>query len=335
MRTNGAESCLGYSRQSRQWTHQHSCRLAKHRRRVRAGDGITQLGFAQKNNNTFLIADSNDDGILNDDDFVVQFEGLQNFTKDDFVNTDFVIVGTNGDDTLVGTENDDRIFATAGDDQVFALGGNDEVHGGAGDDFLDGGPGGFDNLLGEAGNDTLTLATSDGGGTASGGDGDDELFGSDTSFGNFDNSLQGDAGNDDLHAGAVGSAMNGGSGSDRLFSSAADDQMEAGRDESGFDLDNAQDSFVYTGTGRWSAEGSFFGDTVSGFQDGSDLFDMRGSGLQFSDLTIVNDDFQTTITSSRGMITIFESFGQEVSIDQSDFLFDPAPAPIASDPLVI
>jgi hypothetical protein len=98
----------------------------------------------------------------------------------------------------------------------------------------------------------VTLATSDSGGTASGGDGDDELFGSDTSFGNFDNSLQGDAGNDDLHAGAVGSAMNGGSGSDRLFSSAADDQMEAGR-----------------------------------------------------------DDFETTITLDRGMITIFENFGQE------------------------
>src|SRR5215218_626243 len=112
--------------------------------------------------------------------------------------------------------------------------------------------------------------------------------------------LQGDAGNDELHAGAVGSSMDGGSGSDRLFSSAADDQMEGGRDEFGFDLDNAQDLFVYSGTGRWSAEGSFFGDTVSGFQDGSDLFDMRGSGLQFSDLTIVNEDFETTITSDRG-----------------------------------
>ena len=83
--------------------------------------------------------------------------------------------------------------------------------------------------------------------------------------------------------------------------------MEAGRDEFGFELDNAQDLFVYTGTGRWSEEGSFFGDTVSGFQDGSDLFDLRGSGLQFSDLTIVNEEFQTTITSSRGTITIFES----------------------------
>jgi Ca2+-binding RTX toxin-like protein len=299
-----------------------------------AGDGITQLGYTVRNNNTYLIADSNDNGVLNNDDFVVQFNGVHNFTVNDFDNTDFVIAGTNGDDVITGTEGDDRIFAAGGNDQVFALGGDDEVHGGAGDDVLDGGPGGFDNLFGDAGNDRLTLATSDGGGVASGGDGDDVLFGSNTSFSNFDNSLQGDAGNDDLHAGTVGSSLNGGSGSDRLFSSAADDQMEAGRDASGFDLDNAQDLFVFTGTGRWSAEGSFFGDIISGFQDGSDLFDMRGSGLQFSDLTIVNEDFQTTITSDRGTITIFESSGQEVFVDQNDFLFDPALAPIKPDLLV-
>jgi hypothetical protein len=141
-----------------------------------AGDGVTQLGYTQKHNDTFLIADSNDDGVLNDDDFVVQFQGLHNFTVEDVANTEFVIVGTNGDDVIIGTENDDRIFAAGGNDQVFALGGTDEVHGGTGDDFLDGGPGGFDNLFGEAGNDTLTLATSDVGGVASGGEGNDTLF---------------------------------------------------------------------------------------------------------------------------------------------------------------
>jgi Ca2+-binding RTX toxin-like protein len=284
------------------------------------GDGLTQLGYIQRNG-TFLIADTNDDGRLDAEDFTVEFQGLQNFTPEDFVSTSFVIAGTNGADVITGTERDDRIFAAGGNDTVTALGGNDEVHGGTGDDFLDGGPGGFDNLFGEEGNDELTLATSDGGGVASGGDGDDLLFGSDTSFSSFDNSLQGDAGNDDLHAGAVGSTMTGGSGIDRLFSSAADDQLDAGRDELTFELDNAPDLFVYTGTGRWSAEDTFFGDQVSAFQDGSDLFDLRGSGLQFSDLTIVNEDFQTTISSSRGMITIFENFGEEVFIDANDFLF--------------
>ena len=285
------------------------------------GDGLTQLGYIQRNDSTFLIADTNDDGRLNADDFTVEFRGLHDFTPGDFEGTDFIIAGTNGDDVIRGTEEADRIFAAGGNDDVFALGGHDEVHGGAGADFLDGGPGGFDNLFGEQGNDELTLASSAGGGVATGGDGNDRLFGSDTSFSNFDNILQGDPGNDDLHAGAAGSSLNGGSGTDRLFSSPADDQLEAGRDEFGFDLDNAQDLLVYTGNGRWSTEGSFFGDTVSGFQDGSDLFDLRGSGLQFSDLTILNEEFQTTISSNRGTITIFESSGQEVFVDANDFLF--------------
>jgi Ca2+-binding RTX toxin-like protein len=227
----------------------------------------------------------------------------------------------------------DKIFAAGGNDQVFALGGNDEVHGGTGNDFLDGGPGGFDNLFGEEGNDTLTLATSDFGGNASGGEGNDTLFGSDTS-GGFSNSLQGDGGDDDLHAGALGSSLGGGSGADRLFSSAADDQMDGGLNEF-FELDGAQDLFVYTGTGRWSEEGSFFGDTISGFQDGSDLFDLRGSGLQYTDLTVVNEEFQTTITSDRGTITIFENFDAPVEIDEDDFLFDVPPAPVTAGDLIL
>jgi Ca2+-binding RTX toxin-like protein len=225
-----------------------------------------------------------------------------------------VIAGTNGDDVITGTENDDRILAAGGNDTVVGLGGNDEIHGGAGNDSLDGGPGGFDTLFGEDGNDTLTLANSDIGGTASGGAGDDVLFGSNTAFSAFDNSLQGDAGNDELHAGASGSTMDGGTGADRLFSSGADDQMTGGRDPDTFALDGAQDIFVY-GSGPWGS------DTIFGFEDGVDLFDLRGSGLTFNDLTIVNEDFQTTITSSLGTITILEAFDEPVTITEADFMF--------------
>jgi Ca2+-binding RTX toxin-like protein len=296
-----------------------------------AFDGVTQLGYAIKNNVTYLIADNNDDGILNDSDTVVRFSGTHNFTQDDFDNTDFVIAGTNGDDTITGTEGDDRIFAAGGNDTVFALGGNDEVHGGTGDDFLDSGSGDFDfdQLFGEEGNDTLTLAGSGFGGTASGGDGNDVLFGSETA-GGFSNSLQGDAGNDVLHAGTAGSFMSGGDGADQLVSNVGDDQIAAGRDPNTFELDDDQDLFVYSGTGRWSEEGSFFGDTVEEFRDGQDKFDLRGSGLQFSDLIIDNDGgFGPTITTTdgRGQITIFERFGEEVFVDETDFIFD---APLAA-----
>jgi hypothetical protein len=136
---------------------------------------------------------------------------------------------------------------------------------------------------------------------------------------NFVHDLRGEAGNDDLRAGAAGSTLIGGNGLDRMVSGAADDQFE-GRNEFG-ELDNAQDLLVYTGPGRWSSEETVSGDLVFGFPDGSDLFDLRGSGLQFAALTIVREKFQTTISSDRGTITIIESFGQDVFVDANDFLF--------------
>jgi Ca2+-binding RTX toxin-like protein len=283
-------------------------------------NGVVDLAYTQRNGDTWLFGDENDDGKLDSSDLTVLFKGLHNFARADFDDTTFVTVGTRGNDTISGTADADIIYGVAGDDRIFGLGGEDELHGGQGNDFIDGGPGGFDNLFGDAGNDTLSLATSDVGGNASGGAGDDVLFGSDSSFSSFDNNLQGDAGRDDLHAGAVGSTMDGGSGADRLFSSAADDQMSGGR-KPDFTLDGERDLFVYTGSGRWSSDGSFFGDVLFDFEDGIDKFDLRGSGLRFSDLSVVNEDFQTTITSARGMITIFESFDQPVTIDERDFLF--------------
>ncbi len=57
------------------------------------------------------------------------------------------------------------------------------------------------------------------------------------------------------------------------------------------------------------------------FEDGVDLLDLRGSGLTFADLTIVNDPFQDQILSSLGQIDILERFDEPVEITQADFLF--------------
>ena len=282
----------------------------------------------ERGGDTYLIADENDDGQLDSNDFFVRFEGTHNFVQGDFDATTFVIAGTNGDDVIIGMEGDDIIFAAGGSDQVFALGGSDEVHGGTGNDMIAAGTGefDFDQLFGDAGDDTISLQNSSG--SAFGGDGDDLLIGSDLPFG-FDD-LHGDAGNDELRAGASGSELLGGSGADRLVSGAGDDLLDGGRDETTSELDGAEDLFVYTGAGRWSEEGSFFGDTMSGFDDGIDRIDLRGSGLQFSDLVIDNDgDFGPTVTSERGQITLSVFFPDEVVLDESDFVFDPPIAPVA------
>ena len=81
------------------------------------GDGLTQLGYIQRNGNTYLVADTDDDGRLDADDFTVEFRGRLDFTPDDFDSTDFIIAGTNGDDDITGTEDADRIFAAGGNDR--------------------------------------------------------------------------------------------------------------------------------------------------------------------------------------------------------------------------
>lgn len=313
---------IGYRQGARMvWHGQQNISLTAGSALPGGGNGLHDLMYTFVDGNTWLIGDNNDDGLLDADDVAIEFVGIHNFTEDDFdLNFDdgFVTVGTEGDDSITGTEGDNVIFALGGNDQVFALGGSDEVHGGTGDDLIDAGVGDFDfdQLYGEEGNDTITLQNS--GGSAFGGEGNDTLIGTDVFFG-FDD-LQGEAGDDVLQAGTDGSNMNGGTGSDQLISGAADDQMAGGFDFDTFELDGAQDLFVYTGTGRWSEEGSFFGDQVDQFEDGLDKFDMRGSGLQFSDLVIDNDgDFGPTITSDRGQITV-GTFG--VVIDETDFLFD-------------
>jgi Ca2+-binding RTX toxin-like protein len=279
------------------------------------GNGLTDIGYSFKSGSTWLIADDDDDGRLDGADFAVKFSGTHAFTEDDFGSTsDFVIAGTDGDDIITGTPDDDTIFGFAGNDTIDGGDGNDTVSGGAGNDLLIGSPDfGFDLLSGDEGDDTITLALAEFGGVANGGAGNDTLIGSDQPFGSF-SQLMGDAGSDELIAGEAGAEMNGGTGTDRLVSSAANDTLAGGRDEFGI-LDGAQDLFVYGAT-PWGSD-----TVVFEFEDGVDLFDLRGSGLTFGDLTIVNDAFQDQIISSLGQIDILERLDEPVDITAADFLF--------------
>jgi Ca2+-binding RTX toxin-like protein len=274
-----------------------------------AGDGVRQLVYTHYRGNTYLIADENDDGLLDADDFFVRFNGLHDFAAGDFDNVDFVTVGTASDDTIRGTNQPDKLFGGGGDDSLVGRGGEDELHGGDGRDTLEGGPGGFDSLFGEQGGDLLSLATSDGG-NADGGKGNDTLIGSDVEF-SF-SQLNGGLGADVLVAGAVGATLIGDDGADRLIGGVGDDGLSGGRDES-FNLDGDQDLFVY-GADPWGD------DVVFDFEDGVDLFDMTATGLAFEGLTIdTSSQFQTIISSSLGTITI--SHFDPVIITEADFIF--------------
>jgi VCBS repeat-containing protein len=172
----------------------------------------------------------------------------------------------------------------AGDDQFSGGSGNDQLFGGTGEDLLYG-YSGRDKLFGEAGNDTI-----DGGSdndTIDGGSGDDQLFGNsgkDHLYGNEGrDKLLGGASNDTISGGADDDTLDGGTSNDRLYGDSGNDALKGGsgndwivgglgRDKlyggSGadvFDFNSTQESRV--GSQR---------DTISDFQSGRDLIDLRG-----------------------------------------------------------
>ncbi|MNM33475.1 Bifunctional hemolysin/adenylate cyclase precursor [compost metagenome] len=275
---------------------------------VGSGNGITDLLYTVRQGNTWLIADENDNGLLDNTDFTVQFLGVKNFTVDDFGNnTVFVTAGTDGNDIIVGTDGDDKIFGLGGNDQLFGQAGDDLLDGGSGDDVLLSGSG-LDNLFGGEGNDTLTIEDF---GSAFGGAGNDLLIGSSAEFA-FQTSLEGNEGNDTLQSGSAGAFMVGGTGQDLLVGSAADDFMVGSvLFEPGLDADKFKFGAIW-GT-----------DTIFDFEDGTDLIDLSTSGFSFADLTIGEQFGEAFITVNGqpdvGSITLTGI--PPAAINASDFVF--------------
>ena len=276
------------------------------------GNGLTEVFYTDQDGHTWLLADENDNGVLDDSDFAVDFVGEHAFTEDDF-DERFIIAGTDKSDTLSGTEDDDVIYGLGKNDVISALGGDDDIFGGEGNDTIDGGNG-FNSLFGGAGSDTLLLRDADGG-SAEGGIGNDLLIGTDVGF---SSTLRGDEGNDTLQAGASGGSMFGGEGNDTMISGAGRNQMSGG---------DGEDLFVFGD--KWSSSGTSR-DTISDFDDGVEKIDLRGSELTFEDLTIENmvvSDFFSFARISHEDAAIEvradfdENFQSHVHIDSSDFLF--------------
>jgi Ca2+-binding RTX toxin-like protein len=149
------------------------------------------------------------------------------------------IIGTSGDDVLRGTTGDDVIVALAGNDRVVAGSGHDTICGNAGDDVLVGGPG-FDVMFGGYGADTVGYGSAGArvrvdlaAGTASGGDGIDEIFSIENVVGSrFDDLLIGTDGNNVMRGGEGHDRLKGRDGSDRLIGGIGRDELfgGAGRD---------------------------------------------------------------------------------------------------------
>ena len=165
-----------------------------------------------------------------------------------------LINGTPLDDTLNGTAEDDLIIGFAGndvlngldrDDSLFGAGGNDNLFGGAGDDELTGGLGN-DLLNGGAGIDTADYSDDDfdfpsatagitvnlnlqGIAQNTGGAGIDTLVSIENLGGtDFNDTLIGNAADNELSGQNGNDTLSGGAGDDRLFGGSGNDLLDGG-----------------------------------------------------------------------------------------------------------
>ena len=118
------------------------------------GDGLAAIFYAFSGGDTYVLADTNDNGTYDAEDFTVRLTGQHNLVQSDFGSTPIVIAGTNGPDTINGTPANDTILAMGGNDTVNGRGGDDVIEGGDGSDTLNGGDGN-DRIEGGRAADTI------------------------------------------------------------------------------------------------------------------------------------------------------------------------------------
>ena len=198
--------------------------------------------------------------------------------------------------TLIAIQdNDSTVIGTPQNDTLLGGNGNDSLEGSSGDDLLDGG----------AGNDTLVGG--DNSDTLHGGDGDDVLDG-----GTNGDLLYGGAGNDNLSGGENEDTLIGGEGNDSLFGGNSNDTLEGGLGNDILSGEGGIDTYILN-----PGEGT---DTVFGFEDGIDLFELGGN-LTFAQLGIAGNGGSTTITANGEVLA--QVFGVSASqLTEEDFIVE-------------
>ena len=227
--------------------------------------------------------------------------------------------GRDGNDNLAGGDGDDTLTGDAGTDTLNGDAGADVLDGGAGVDTLNGGAG-ADTLIGGAGADMLdggdgqdaavytnsdagvTVDLSDDNNNAGGHAAGDTLTNIEHVRGSAHNdTLTGDGGANRLAGREGNDTLIGGAGTDTLIGGAGTDMLTGGADA---------DVFVFA---------AFDGDTITDFEDGTDMLRITAANTGFADLTIADSSGDATVTLAGGTLTLTGVDHTLLTVD--DFLF--------------
>jgi Ca2+-binding RTX toxin-like protein len=177
-----------------------------------------------------------------------------------FSNGDLTVTGSSGDDTItLQNDNSGNVTATLNGQtsKAFALAQVTAI-----------------NVLGGAGNDTITIGANLPGVSVKGGAGDDIITG-----GDGNDALSGQAGNDSIVGGADNDSMLGGPGNDTLVGQSGDDTL----------LGGADDDFLRGSAGNDSLDGGTGTNKMKGNRDDNIFVAVNGTGDEIFAGVAVND----------------------------------------------
>ena len=254
-----------------------------------------------------------------------------------------------GDDVMLGGEGDDRIYGGTGDDRLTGGPGHDGLYGGAGNDTLYGGTGN-DHLRGEKGNDVLIF--SPGHDIFDGGTGHDtisfkeetaavildlndpsslsiEILSIEGIMGtHFNDTLTGDAEDNQLIGLAGNDILKGGPGDDRFQPGPGTDTVDGGAGTDTIDYSKAQSNIITSSTAIASADvltnieiiiGSNYNDILAGPGITPNVTD-SGKVSSFTyhihhdhnNITIYGGAGDDNIKSGNGNDTLYGGLGNDV-----------------------
>jgi|GEM_PF-847305 len=255
-----------------------------------------------------------------------------NIANDAFIaagaNYSVKLFGQRGNDFLAGGGEGDQLFGGQDDDVLIGNGGNDLLNGGSGADRLEGGDGddrlitqdaatieigsrlvadvtgdaGFDRLYLQGSLDNPVYDLTHGQIEFASGNSGNNTF--DATNASFAVKLLGRSGDD---------ALTGGFGQDLIYGGTGNDTIEGAQGDDRLYGEGGDDTFVYSATG-WGD------DVIVGFEDGNDLIDMSGLGIDFSDLSFTFVSGQTTLVEFGGdsILVLGINIGD---LDAADFVF--------------